>query len=211
MSRPFAVGTVLSAFAAIFLIGSSATPSAKELKVVSDKTVTGFKFPESVGCDPRAKVLYASEFGGSELKPGEKDGKGKISKLSLTGEVLDEQFLPLPGEVLNKPKGNWIKGNRLWVTDIDVVWIFAEVGNRLPDPAVLPIPSNAHWLPLASFIQAPFVSVLGPTALANALPGVLIGSLAAPLTWLIARDSGARPIVGVAAGVISAIPGAVST
>lgn len=94
--------------------------------------------------------------------------------------------------------------------NVDFVWIFAEVGNRLPDPAVLPIPSNAHWLPLASFLQAPFVSVLGPTAFANALPGILIGALVAPLTWLIARDAGARPIVGVAAGVISAIPGAVS-
>ena len=94
--------------------------------------------------------------------------------------------------------------------NVDFVWIFAEVGNRLPDPAVLPIPSNAHWLPLASFLQAPFISVLGPTAFASAVPGILIGSLAAPLTWLIARDAGARPIVGVAAGVISAIPGAVS-
>jgi hypothetical protein len=92
--------------------------------------------------------------------------------------------------------------------NVDFVWIFAEVGNRLPDPAVLPIPSNAHWLPLASFLQAPFVSLLGPSALANALPGVLIGSLAAPLTWLIARDAGARPIVGLAAGVLSAVPGA---
>jgi len=91
---------------------------------------------------------------------------------------------------------------------IDFVWIFAEVGNHLPIPAVLPIPSNAHWLPLASFLQAPFVSILGPTAIANAIPGVLIGSLVAPLTWLIARDAGARPLVGVAAGVISAVPGA---
>jgi hypothetical protein len=33
--------------------------------------------------------------------------------------------------------------------NIDFVWIFAEVGNHLPNPAVLPIPSNAHWLPLA--------------------------------------------------------------
>lgn len=92
--------------------------------------------------------------------------------------------------------------------NVDFVWIFAEVGNRLPNPAVLPIPSNAHWLPLASFLQAPFVSILGPTAFASALPGLLIGSLVAPLTWLIARDAGARPIVGVAAGVLSAIPGA---
>jgi hypothetical protein len=92
--------------------------------------------------------------------------------------------------------------------NVDFVWIFAEVGNHIPNPAVLPVPSNAHWLPLASFLQAPFVSLLGPTALANALPGILIGGLAAPLTWLIARDAGARPIVAVAAGVLSAVPGA---
>ena len=88
---------------------------------------------------------------------------------------------------------------------VDFVWIFAEVGNRLPDPAVLPIPSNAHWLPLASFLQAPFVSLLGPTAVASALPGVLIGALVAPLTWVIARDAGARPIVATSAGSIGPI------
>ena len=91
---------------------------------------------------------------------------------------------------------------------VDFIWIFAEVGNRIPDPAVLPIPSNAHWLPLASFIQAPFIALLGPTAIASALPMALIGSLAAPLTWLIARDAGARPVVASAAGVLAAVPGA---
>jgi hypothetical protein len=91
---------------------------------------------------------------------------------------------------------------------VDFVWVFAEVGNRIPNPAVLPIPSNAHWLPLASALQAPFIWILGPTALASALPGVLIGSLAAPLTWFIARDAGARPLVAMASGVLVAIPGA---
>jgi len=33
----------------------------------------------SVAYDPKAKVLYVGQFG-SELKPAEKDGKGKISK-----------------------------------------------------------------------------------------------------------------------------------
>src|SRR3972149_6146625 len=51
--------------------------------------------------------------------------------------------------------------------NVDFVWIFAEVGNRIPDPAVLPVPSNAHWLPLASFLPAPFIAVLGPTAPAS--------------------------------------------
>jgi Dolichyl-phosphate-mannose-protein mannosyltransferase len=92
--------------------------------------------------------------------------------------------------------------------NVDFIWIFAEVGNHIPNPAVLPIPSNAHWLPLDSFLQAPFITILGPTALASALPGLLIGALSGPLTWLIARDAGARPLVAVSAAVIAAIPGA---
>src|SRR5512132_3336920 len=96
---------------------------AKALRVVSERTVSGVLFPESVGYDAQGKVLYVSQFV-SELKPTQKDGKGRISKVSLTGEILEAQFLPAGGDVLNKPKGNWIQGDRLWVTDIDVVWVF---------------------------------------------------------------------------------------
>jgi hypothetical protein len=91
---------------------------------------------------------------------------------------------------------------------VDFVWIFAEVGGTIPADPVLPVPSNAHWLPLASFIQAPFIALLGPTAYASALPLVLIGATAAPLTWLIARDAGATPLVQVGAGVLAAVPAA---
>jgi sugar lactone lactonase YvrE len=110
----------------------------KPLRVVSEQTVKGFAFPESVACDPQAKVLYVSEFG-SELKPAEKDGKGRISRVSLTGEILDKQFLPAAGDVLNKPKGLWVEGNRLWVTDIDVVWVFdlkTRRGKKLALPGI---------------------------------------------------------------------------
>jgi hypothetical protein len=92
--------------------------------------------------------------------------------------------------------------------NIDFIWIFAEVGNKLPTLPTLPIPSNAHWLPLASLVQVPFIALMGPTAFASALPLALIGSLAAPLTWAIARDARAEPIVATAAGVLVAIPGA---
>jgi sugar lactone lactonase YvrE len=109
----------------------------KPLRVVSEETAKGFVFPESVAYDPRGKVLYVSEFG-SELKPLEKDGKGRISRVSLTGQILDRQILPGPGgEPLNKPKGIWVQGNRLWVTDIDVVWVFdltTRRGKKLPLP-----------------------------------------------------------------------------
>jgi hypothetical protein len=92
--------------------------------------------------------------------------------------------------------------------NLDFIWIFAEVGNRIPANPVLPIPGNAHWLPLASFIQAPFIAVLGPTTLASAIPTVLIGSITAPLTWFIARDAGSFKVVGIGAGVLAAIPAA---
>jgi sugar lactone lactonase YvrE len=124
-------GTAVAlALLSAFVIGSPGialrayAQDVKPLRVVSERTVKGFAFPESVAYDPQAKVLYVSEFG-SELKPAEKDGKGRISKVSLTGEILDKQYLPAPGgEALNKPKGIWVEGNRLWVTDIDVVWVF---------------------------------------------------------------------------------------
>jgi hypothetical protein len=92
--------------------------------------------------------------------------------------------------------------------NVDFVWIFAEVGGKIPANPVLPIPSNAHWLPLASFIQVPFIAALGPTAVASALPMVILGAFTAPLTWAIARDAGASRTVQAGAGVLAAIPAA---
>jgi hypothetical protein len=92
--------------------------------------------------------------------------------------------------------------------EVDFVWIFAEVGGHIPAVPALPVPSNAHWLPLASLIQAPFIALLGPTALASAVPTVLIGSLTAPLTYAIARDAGSRAEVRWGAGVLAAMPAA---
>ncbi len=89
---------------------------------------------------------------------------------------------------------------------IDVVWIFAEVGGRIPADPILPIASNAHWMPLASLVQVPFIWLLGPTAFASALPFALVGAIAAPLSWLIARDAGAPGFVGIGAGVLTALP-----
>jgi hypothetical protein len=90
---------------------------------------------------------------------------------------------------------------------VDFIWIFAEVGGTIPAVPVLPIASNAHWMPLASLVQVPFIWLLGPTPLASALPFALIGSLAAPLAWAIGRDAGMRPLVSVGAGVLTAVPG----
>jgi hypothetical protein len=90
--------------------------------------------------------------------------------------------------------------------NVDFIWIFAEVGGKIPADPVLPIPSNAHWMPLASMVQVPFLAIFGDVAWASAAPFALIGSLAAPLTWAIARDAGARSWVQTGAGVLVAIP-----
>ncbi|HET7028590.1 MAG TPA: glycosyltransferase family 39 protein [Candidatus Limnocylindrales bacterium] len=89
---------------------------------------------------------------------------------------------------------------------VDFVWIFAEVGGKLPANPFLPIASNAHWMPLASIVQLPFLAVFGEQAWAAALPFALLGALAAPLAWRIGVDAGTRRFVAVGAGVLAAVP-----
>ena len=90
--------------------------------------------------------------------------------------------------------------------NVDFVWIFAEVGGKIPANPVLPIPSNGHWMPLASLVQVPFLAIFGPNPIAAGLPFALIGSLAAPLTWAIARDAGSSRQVTIGAGILVALP-----
>jgi sugar lactone lactonase YvrE len=97
--------------------------NAKGSFVISDKTITGFMHPESVAFDPKDKVLYVSQFG-SVLNPTLKDGKGKISKVSLKGKIIEDNIFSVSGYTLNKPKGIWIENGKLWVVDIGLVWIF---------------------------------------------------------------------------------------
>lgn len=90
---------------------------------------------------------------------------------------------------------------------VDFVWIFAEVGGRLPAAPTLPIPAFGHWMPLASFVQVPFLALLGPEPLGSVLPFLLVGSLAAPLAWAIARDAGLPHRAALGAGLLAAVPG----
>jgi 4-amino-4-deoxy-L-arabinose transferase-like glycosyltransferase len=89
---------------------------------------------------------------------------------------------------------------------IDFIWNFVETGGVLPAVGMLPIPSNAHWMPLASLVQVPFIWVLGPTALASALPFWLASAAVAPVTYWVARDAGLPSWQAAAAGVMVALP-----
>ena len=93
---------------------------------------------------------------------------------------------------------------------IDFIWTFVDVGGHLPAHPVLPIPSNAHWMPLASLVQVPFIVVLGATAFASGLPFALIGALAAPMVWLFAREAGCRPSVALGGAILTAVPAGVT-
>lgn len=92
--------------------------------------------------------------------------------------------------------------------NIDFIWSFVDVGGRIPAHPMLPIPSNAHWMPLAALIQLPTMWLLGPTAWASAIPFAIVGSLAAPMTWFFAKEIGCSPRIAIAAGIAVAAPGA---
>lgn len=89
---------------------------------------------------------------------------------------------------------------------VDYIWSFVEVGGRLPEAGVLPVPSNAHWMPLAAVVQVPFIWLLGPTPVAASLPFWLMAAVTAPITYGIARDAGMLSWQGAAAGLLVAVP-----
>lgn len=93
---------------------------------------------------------------------------------------------------------------------IDYIWNFVDVGGGLPAHPALPIASNAHWMPLAALIQVPFIWLLGSSALSAALPMWIVGAAAAPLTYWIARECGLDRRLAIAAGLLAAVPGALT-
>jgi hypothetical protein len=90
---------------------------------------------------------------------------------------------------------------------VDYIWNFVDVGGRLPADPSLPIPSNGHWMPLASLVMVPFIWLLGATPLAFGLPFWIAGALAAPLTWAIGRDAGLGDRASIGGALLVAVPG----
>jgi hypothetical protein len=77
-------------------------------------TVQDMRTPESVYLDEASGYLFVSQIDG---QPGEKDGKGRISKLGLDGSVIVADW----ATGFNAPKGLRSFGGTLWVSDIDEV------------------------------------------------------------------------------------------
>ncbi len=72
------------------------------------------RIPESVLYDGERNVIYVSNIDG---KPSVHDGKGFIALLGPDGRVLERQWI----KGLDAPKGLGVFGDRLYVSDIDVL------------------------------------------------------------------------------------------
>ena len=72
------------------------------------------KVPEAVLYNPQNKMLYVSNING---KPAEKNEAGFISILDKNGKIVNLKW----ATGLNAPKGMDIKGDKLYVSDIDRV------------------------------------------------------------------------------------------
>src|SRR5438552_6707886 len=94
------------------------SPGATKLTVVE-----GFLTPESVLHDPVQDIYFVSNINGS---PTAKDNNGFISRVRPDGAVENLKFIEggHGGVTLNAPKGLAIRGDTLWVADIDVVRAF---------------------------------------------------------------------------------------
>lgn len=93
--------------------------------------------------------------------------------------------------------------------EIDAIWSYAT------PPLTLPRPAFELWQPLASFVAALPMSVLGPSFDAAQLGFAVLGAFLAPLAWAIARDAALRTklddrrvrTVAIGAGALAAIAG----
>src|SRR5688500_13659243 len=66
-----------------------------------------------------------------------------------------------------------------------VLWSLLEVGSRIPDPAVLSVPSNAHWMPLTSIVSAASMAFFGSSYVGGTIPFVILSALLVPFTYAI--------------------------
>jgi sugar lactone lactonase YvrE len=96
--------------------GEQAAPAPAGIEVAD----VGFATPESVLADTIADVYLVSNVNGSPL---EKDDNGFISRVTPEGQVENLKWIDgaAPNVTLNAPKGTAIRGDTLYVADIDCV------------------------------------------------------------------------------------------
>ncbi len=92
-------------------IADRSTVYKLELVWASD---TLLRTPESVFFDKERKILYVSNV---NLNPWEKDGNGFISKMDLSGNIIELKWIV----GLSSPTGMGISGSSLYIADTDEI------------------------------------------------------------------------------------------
>src|ERR671914_2539572 len=90
---------------------------------------------------------------------------------------------------------------------VPVLWSFLDVGGRLPADPQLPIPSNRHWMPLASIVSAASMVLFGDSDLAARLPSIVLGAALVPFTAFIGWDLWRSRTVALLAGLLALFAG----
>lgn len=98
-----------------------------------DVSAVGFMTPESVLADGSVDVYLVSNINGAPL---DRDDNGFISRITPDGQLAELKWIDGadPAFTLNAPKGMAIRGDSLFVADIDCIRIFHRVsGQHLGD------------------------------------------------------------------------------
>ncbi|UVK39570.1 ATP/GTP-binding protein [Mesorhizobium sp. AR10] len=115
------------------VIGIAAAPAAQAGEIWR---ASGFEQPESALFDAAGKRIIVSNIVGN---PGEADGNGYLSVLSLDGKVVTRHWT----DGMDAPKGMAISGGRLYVADITKVRVVDLASGRLVSTIDVP---NAVFL-----------------------------------------------------------------
>jgi sugar lactone lactonase YvrE len=108
------------------MAGGTDTTSAADtapLSAAIAHTLDSLQAPEAARFDPELGVYFVANING---KPLGKDGNGYISRITRDGQVDSLKFIAggRGGVKLDAPKGMAIKGDTLWVADIDAARAF---------------------------------------------------------------------------------------
>lgn len=84
----------------------------------------GFEHPESIVVDATQEQLFVSNIVGH---PAEADGEGYISRVSMDGRILDQQW----ATGMDAPKGMALFGNTLLVTDLTQLHVIDRTSGEI--------------------------------------------------------------------------------
>ena len=90
------------------------------------------------------------------------------------------------------------------------LWSFLEVGGHLPDPAILPVPSNGHWMPLTAIVAAGGIVALGDLLgawRAAQVPMILLSTALVPVTYLVGWELWRSRRVAIGGALLAILAG----